>query len=583
MAEENKVNTTEFLEAKSKRDLASFLGIQYSQLMYLLHFRTDEQKYKEFKIQKRSGGTRLIFAPKNRLKFIQRKLNEVLQEIYKQKTSVHGFVRNKSIKSNAKNHINKRFLINIDIKDFFPSINFGRVYGVFSSYPFNFNKEVAVALAQICCHKAQLPTGAPTSPIVSNFVCRRLDNALMTFLSKQKCSYTRYADDITISTNLKLLPSTICSITENTLTLNRDFIQIFETNGFQINPDKTRYATKQNRQEVTGLIVNKKVNINRKYLRQVRAMINAWETHGIQKAALEHFQKYNFKNRVSSDPEFFYKNTLIGRVGFIGYIKGIDNPTYISLFRRLKTIEPEIRLKYIQNEIELSQMPVIFGEGKTDGIYLKKALAKFKTAGKFKNLNVNIHEYSNEIQINNTQLLQICKSLAKTSISKNLVICLFDRDDDEINKDVIENGLNFKHWGNNVYSLLIPVPSHRDFNKICIEHYLLDNELTTLDKAGRRLFLSTEFNKETGNHNHEKLYCEPVGRLKVNYPKILDNNIYTYDKINVALSKNNFANYIYNDSFGFENFTFYHFKEIFDALSEIISASRQSLLGQIVN
>lgn len=195
-----------FLSSTTKRQLAGALKTDYKNLMYNLHVLPEEKRYTVFTVPKKSGGVREIVAPISRIKHIQRKLATLLLEIYPEKNCVYGFHKGKNIKLNAEKHVNRRIIINIDLNDFFPSINFGRVLGLFKSAPFAFNDEVAIALAQICCYKKKLPQGAPTSPIVSNFICWSLDNALLWFARKNKFVYTRYADDMTFSTNLKEIP-----------------------------------------------------------------------------------------------------------------------------------------------------------------------------------------------------------------------------------------------------------------------------------------------------------------------------------------------------------------------------------------
>ncbi len=165
------------------------------------------------------------------------------------------------------------------------------------SYPFNFNDKVSTILAQICSYDGCLPQGAPSSLVLSNYICHRLDNQLLKLSRKCRIAYTRYADDITFSTNLKVLPSEIGIIKDNTLLLSSKLVNIIEDNGFTVNKEKIRFALKNNRQKVTSLIVNERINLNRKYIRHVRAMIHAWEKFGLEQAAIEHFEKYNYKTK----------------------------------------------------------------------------------------------------------------------------------------------------------------------------------------------------------------------------------------------------------------------------------------------
>lgn len=559
----------DFLDTETIEELSKCLGVKYNILTYYLYIVKEEARYNEFEISKRSGGTRKIIAPITPVKFIQSNLNEILQKIFIPKNSVHGFTLGKSIKSNATAHLKKRIVVNIDLKDFFPTINFGRVRGLFLAYPFNFNEVVATALAQICCYKNTLPQGAPTSPIISNFICRRLDNEITKLLSQKRCTYTRYADDITISTNLKSLPTDIATIVDDKLRLGESVIQIIKNNGFQINASKTRYAYKNNRQEVTGLIVNKTVNVNRKYVRHVRAMLHSWEKYGITNAAQEHFSKYNVKHKKITHPENSYQNELVGKIGFIGFIKGKSNPIYRKLVERLNKVAPEVRLRVLQNEIEQETYPIVYGEGKTDWKHLKKALEVFKKNGFYQQLFLKFHE--NEMNFSNDQLLGICKTLPNTDYKQKKVICLFDRDVKSFNSKITENGNLYKHWGKDVYSLLMPKPSHRTFEEVCIEHYYRDEDLKKIDSKRRRIYLSDEFDKIIGNHLKENLNYKYLNYLKANYPRIIDYGVLNSKGENVALSKNDFAEHILNGTPPFNEVSFEHFKLIFDEIEKIIN------------
>src|SRR3989338_2322638 len=190
----------EFFALESRKDVADLLEVSDKQLIYHLYIASASERYVTFQIPKKTSGVREISAPASALKIVQQKLNQVLQSVYEPKPSVHGFTLTKSIVSNAKVHAGRKYVFNIDLKDFFPSINFGRVRGLFIGFPYNRNTAVATVLAQICCFNNQLPQGAPTSPTVSNMICAKLDAQLQQLAKRYKCTYTRYADDITFST-----------------------------------------------------------------------------------------------------------------------------------------------------------------------------------------------------------------------------------------------------------------------------------------------------------------------------------------------------------------------------------------------
>ena len=276
-----------FASLKTIRDIAGLLEIKYSSPIYYIRKVPDEKKYTKFCIPKKSGGEREIFAPIPPLRFIQKKLNFILQNTFVPNYCVHGFISNKNVVTNANCHVKQRYVLNIDLKDFFPSINFGRVRGMFMAYPFSFNSTVATFLAQICCYSNQLPQGAPTSPIVSNFICAKLDRQFLNLSKENNCRYTRYADDLTISTYLPKFSEKILVMNpdmwEYSVVLSDEIKNIVENNGFTINDRKIRLRNKKQRQEVTGLIVNKFPNVTRKFIRQVRAMLHALQKFGLKK------------------------------------------------------------------------------------------------------------------------------------------------------------------------------------------------------------------------------------------------------------------------------------------------------------
>lgn len=552
-----------FLSISSKEDLAEILGVKYSVLVFNLYKLSDEEKYIEFKIKKRTKGTRTIIAPNSGIKFIQKNLSNVLLEIYPNKKCVHGYVKKKGIKTNAIAHVNKKTLINIDLKDFFPSINFGRVMGLFKSYPFNFSDTIAVTIAQICCYKGFLPQGAPTSPIISNLICRRLDNELIDLSIKGRFIYTRYADDITFSTNILPIPAELGEIKEYKLSLSTEIKRIIKENGFGINQSKTRYATRYNRQEVTGLVVNQFPNVKRNYVRHVRAMLHSWEKYGINNAAKEHFEKYNYKNKKPGQIELSFQYELVGKIGYIGMIRGKDDKIYKKLYYRIKKLNPQVKLSIVQKESELSGLPIVYGEGKTDWKHLLAALRKFQTNGEFLDLEIYIKQYNETFEMNNSELLKVCQSISKINEHKTKIICLFDRDDKKYVKVASEDGMNFKHWGNNVYSALLPIPKHRDFDEICIEHFYYDTDLLKTDSNGRRLFLSTEFAQDTGRHATEDLTYVNKSSLRAKHPRIIDNKVFSANGSNVALAKNSFADYILNQEAPFDNVNIENFRDIF--------------------
>lgn len=198
--------------ARGLHGIADFIGYQPKGLAYILYGIPDQRKYSEFEIPKKSGGERRIRSPIEKLKRVQRRLAERLsiclseidniEGVKRECTLSHGFRPDLDIATNAAPHVRRRWVFNIDLEDFFPSINFGRVRGYFiKNRHFALDETSATIIAQICCWNNELPQGAPTSPVISNLIASNLDISLNRFARRNRCTYTRYADDITFSTN----------------------------------------------------------------------------------------------------------------------------------------------------------------------------------------------------------------------------------------------------------------------------------------------------------------------------------------------------------------------------------------------
>jgi RNA-directed DNA polymerase len=171
--------------------------------------------------------------------------------------------------------------LNLDLKDFFPSLNFGRVRGFFvKNNSFALAPGVATLLAQIACNHGVLPQGSPCSPILSELLTHFLDIRLVKLAARSKCTYTWYADDITFSTNQKGFPEALAFNTGGTWALGGELRSRIEAAGFVINDDITRMQFRGSRQTVTGLTVNTKVNVPQRYYKAVRAMTHAFVSTG---------------------------------------------------------------------------------------------------------------------------------------------------------------------------------------------------------------------------------------------------------------------------------------------------------------
>ena len=331
-------------------DLDTFskeLGFEsYDSLANLIYRTPYFMQYRSFFITKRNGDDRRISAPKKGLKDLQRKLLKLLETFYSPPKSVHAYTNERSVVSNAENHVGKKFVFSIDLKDFFNSIHFGRVRNLFTSHPYCFSTKVATVIAHICCKDNVLPQGAPTSPLISNMICWKLDRQLLTLASKNRLTYTRYADDITLSSTIKLnkLSRKIAIIKDSSVEVGAEVQKIIETNGFKVNVDKVRVRTQSDRMEVTGLTVNEKINVSNKFYKQVRSMLYAWGKFGYENAEKEHHSKFYKKHRPSGSLPAL-KNILYGKLLYMGRVKGLDDKRYVECAKLFNQYCEDSKLK----------------------------------------------------------------------------------------------------------------------------------------------------------------------------------------------------------------------------------------------
>ncbi|MEC0578518.1 retron Ec67 family RNA-directed DNA polymerase/endonuclease [Bacillus paralicheniformis] len=354
-----------FENIKTLDDLSMILKIPKKKLTYMLYILKPDNAYTSFKILKKSGGERIINTPSNDLKDIQRSIVEILWrqqkilwEEHKIKSNIsHAFVKKKSILTNARVHKNKRYVFNIDLEDFFDSFHFGRVRGFFEkNKDFLFPQKIATTLAQLTCYNGCLPQGAPTSPIITNLICNILDMRLLKVAKEFKLDYTRYADDLTFSTNDE-------KFVENLEGFKTKAKKVINSSGFKINEKKTRLQHKNSRQVVTGLVVNKKVNVNREFYKETRSMANTLYKKG-------EFE-INGKNATI--------NQLEGRFAFINQIDRFNNGIYKNDKAPLKLCDLNSKEKQYQMFLFYkyffgNSKPCIITEGKTDIVYIQSAL-----------------------------------------------------------------------------------------------------------------------------------------------------------------------------------------------------------------
>jgi RNA-directed DNA polymerase len=325
----------------SLRELAAALGVSEVELRYWT--LATPNRYTSFAIPKRRGGTRLITAPVPRLRLLQARLLRLLASIYRPHSSVHGFVAGRGILSNAIPHVRRRFVLNVDLKNFFDTINFGRVRGALISKPYMLDPRIATIIARLCCKDNALPQGAPTSPILANMVCLRLDGELSRLGRAFKCRYTRYADDITFSSNHNDFPRELAALIlppyGTHATVGDSLGETIRSNGFLVNAEKTRLYHKANSQRVTGLTVNRKPNVSRTYIRSIRGMLNAWQRYGYDRAQEEYRRSFASRVRAPWRRPPTFRSALLGKMNYLAMIKGRSDPVFIALAKKCRQLD----------------------------------------------------------------------------------------------------------------------------------------------------------------------------------------------------------------------------------------------------
>ena len=323
-------------------------------LRYFDGERNRAESYRTFELPKRRGGTRTITTPRKSLKWLQRSLLQVLTHLFPRHTCAVGFERGESVVSHARAHAGKRWVYVLDIQDFFPSITRSRIYGMLRAKPFEASEPVARYLANLATHDGALPQGAPTSPILANLLCRRMDARLFKWARERGYQYSRYADDLAFSTNRADFPEA-----------DREQIAaIVEGEGFTVHPDKQKLMPWYGRQLVTGLVVNEKPNVPREYVRGLRALLfnvetfgwasqvgrtrlefegDSWLLYKRRAISLADFQKVREQQREThalvrpgaAIPKAtnvrFLQRIVRGRIAFVGAVKGKESPVYLRL------------------------------------------------------------------------------------------------------------------------------------------------------------------------------------------------------------------------------------------------------------
>lgn len=550
---------------KTRNDFAKFIGVKLQTLTYLLYIKKIDNCYNTLEIPKKNGDTRTICVPNKNLKKVQKKLYNKLSTYYDEiKTQnnftskiSHGFEKNRSIVTNAEVHKNKRYVVNLDLLVFFPSINFGRVrsYFIKNNY-FEINDDIATILAQLTCYKGTLPQGASTSPLIANMICNIMDIRILKIAKKYRLDYTRYADDLTFSTNNKYFLNDYDKFLE-------DIKNIIHRSGFELNSKKTRLLFSNSRQEVTGLVVNKKISVPKEYYKNTRAMAHSLYKNGY----------------FLIDDEVGTIEQLEGRFSFINQINlyNIDNKK--KNMWHLNSKEKQYQKFMIYKTFYANEKPLIITEGKTDVLYIKAALKKYYKY--FPNLITKKDNGNFVFHVN------FFKRKQKHSYYLNLV-----KDGADTIKNIYSNCYIKTKNNKNITTV-------HDFKKLCGERetnpviLIFDNEMVSSkdrplkkflneikvnasqkDKLKENLYINIcdnlylctyqLNNKEACEIEIEDLFPADVLEHEINGRKFSKKDS-THD--NGFYGKNEFSQYVYSN---YESIDFSNFISLLSAINEII-------------
>lgn len=315
----------QLLVPKTLAQICFALKVNVYQVMALSIYK----KYTKFSIPKGNNEFRIIEYPEDDLMTILKRFNFHLQASYylHQTKAAYGFmlgVRNepkpKNILENAKRHLGNSYMLKIDLKDFFHQIKIQRVQNILKNKPFNFNNSTTHTLSHLFTYNNRLPMGSPTSPAISNFATIELDNNLDYWANKNKVAYTRFADDMTFSTNNK-------SFTDTDLD---QITTICTKNNYQLKDSKTTFYQKKDTKIVTGLLLNEKVSVQENFYEELdKDLVRLKSLVEIIIITKEKYKNTTLLN---------FKQEIQGKINFIGMIEGYYGKNYKKYLTSFKQI-----------------------------------------------------------------------------------------------------------------------------------------------------------------------------------------------------------------------------------------------------
>ncbi|MEZ4775455.1 MAG: reverse transcriptase family protein [Bacteroidia bacterium] len=316
-----------FCKLKRQRDLAAFLQEGRKSLLRIVDSASSD--YYSFRMPKREGGSRLIETPREELKDIQTRINHILQCVYHglRPDCAFGFIitakddtEARNIYTNACKHLGQSHVLNLDLKDFFHTITSAKVENIFLGSPFRFKPKAARTLARLTTFRKRLPMGAPSSPIISNFACLEMDAKLQEYADKRGWKYTRFSDDLTLSSGKKIYPNDIAAIFE-----------IIRECGFEPNEEKVNLYKKSDPPIVTGLrLLPEFPDIAEDYIEGIRSDMEILQMLGSDKRFTRSiFQQF---------PAEKLRRSIIGQINFVGFVRGRQHDSFLALMKELYKI-----------------------------------------------------------------------------------------------------------------------------------------------------------------------------------------------------------------------------------------------------
>lgn len=290
--------------------------IHLSKLLLYRLSKYNNKFYKKFYIEKSNGNKREILCPSKEMKAIQAWILRNILERLNISDHATAFIKNKNISDNVKPHVENRFILRLDIDNFFPSIKFPKIYKIFNSI--GYNSLISYIFTRFCTCYDKLPQGAVTSPYLANLVCLRMDNRISGYIGKYDITYTRYADDLIFSS---LIDAKLIGI-------KKFVIKILNDEEFKLNSAKTRFMGPCVQRKITGLIINddNKFGIGKKKKKIIRAKIHKLITSKNSK-----LKKGKLKSHIN---------------GWLSFLNDVDRASY----RKLKSYYEELYIRYNHND-----------------------------------------------------------------------------------------------------------------------------------------------------------------------------------------------------------------------------------------